>query len=78
MQFEPSNCPECNEEPAGTLEDLTACAEFEKQPDGSYEYSGYTEVYWDSQMTRTVHSKQEGSKVVLLCDNGHDWEARQL
>ena len=75
MRFDPPKCPECGEDPLGTLEDLTGRAEFSRQEDdGAYEYSGSTEVFWDGQMTRT----DEEGKVALLCENGHDWFATRM
>lgn len=71
MRFEPEKCEECGGEPIGTLETLPGLAELEKQPDGSYEYGGYTRVYWDGQTT----DMPEPNVVILCCDNGHEWNA---
>ena len=78
MTFDPPTCPECGEPPRGTLETVQACAEFEKDdddatPEGGYEFSGHTEVFWDSQVT-----VERNGKVVLVCPDGDEWEATKL
>lgn len=75
MRFDPPTCPECGEEPQGTLETLPGCATFRRLKDGTCEYGGSTEVFWDGQMTNL---DKEG-RVELLCkgDGAHDWFARK-
>ncbi len=56
----------------GTLETLRGVAEFVATPDGSIEYTGYTNLWWDEQ--RTV--VDEGGYARLVCPEGHDWDSR--
>ncbi len=72
MKFEPLFCPECGEMARGTLETLTGVANFAPAADGSLEYTGYTDLWWDEQ--RTV--VDEGGYARLVCPSGHDWAAR--
>lgn len=79
MTFDPPQCPECGADPQGTSETIPGCAQFEKQEDGSYEYSGYTEPFWDGQMTDTDDVFEDG-RVKLICkgDGAHDWFATKI
>ncbi len=72
MRFEPFFCPECGEMARGTLETITGVAEFVVAADGSIEYTGYTNIWWDEQRTVT----DAGGYVRLVCPNGHDWAAQ--
>ncbi len=72
MRFAPLPCPECGAMARGTLETIPGLAEFAPAADGSIEYTGYTNVWWDEQ--RTV--VDEGGYVRLACPNGHDWAAQ--
>ncbi|MGH9388550.1 MAG: hypothetical protein ACRD1Z_02975 [Vicinamibacteria bacterium] len=47
-------------------------AEFEKQKDGSFEFSGYTEIFYDTQETE----KDEKGRLKVECREAHNWFAR--
>lgn len=62
------------DEIVGTLEALTGMAvtlSFDK--DGTPEYEGYTEVFWDNQKT----VRRNGS-MVYLDESGNEWTLDQL
>jgi hypothetical protein len=83
MKFDKPNCPECGEVAAGTVDLIPARANFEEElsDDGSFEYSGQTDVYWDGQYSvgpDGVHSRYVDEPMTLECHAGHQWEARLL
>lgn len=57
--------------PRGTLERLSGVALLDVHEDGTADYAGDTEIFWDEQ--RSVRDEQ--GKVTLVCPNGHDWKA---
>lgn len=70
MKFAITNCPECNEPARGSVEALSGVAVFtDPAPDGSVDYEGDTQIWWDEQ--KTVRDRQ--GRVQLICHNGHDW-----
>lgn len=71
--YDKPNCPQCGKPARGTLERLEACAEFVRDESGRVDFSGYTEVFFDSALT-----VRRRGRVVLLCHCGHDWTAREL
>lgn len=72
MIIEKPNCPDCGLEAEGTLETIYGIACFSKIPEtNEYEYTGSTDVNWDSQ--RTV---DEPAGFVLVCRNGHQWASK--
>lgn len=71
MKYEPDKCPECGGEPVGTVESLLGLAGLMPDDQGGYEYSGYTDVWWDDQ--RTVVDDQ--GRVALQCEAHHQWDA---
>jgi hypothetical protein len=67
MLLEKDRCPECGEEPRGTVE-TGVVAEFEApDEEGGFEYSGDT----DLQDQATV--KNEKGESLVVCANGHEW-----
>jgi hypothetical protein len=69
MKIKTPKCPECREPPKGTLENVLGIAQLtDIGPDGSCEYSGYTDIIWDTQRTLG-----EGDKMMLVCREGHEW-----
>jgi hypothetical protein len=68
MRFKTPKCPECGELAKGTVDTIPGCALLTFAEDGSAEYFGETEVFWDGQTTMRV-----GDALVLHCDQGHDW-----
>jgi hypothetical protein len=78
MIFDKPNCPECGAKAKGTLETLQACADLDFADDGTAEYNGYTDVYWDSQ--KSVVSDDPSSPFfaptfTLICPEGHEWQS---
>jgi len=71
MKITPSKCPKCGEPVRGTVERLTGCAQLFENEDGTFEYDGTTDIWWDEQ--KTVYAKDGRARVI--CDNGHDWLA---
>lgn len=71
MRFNPIECPECGKTARGTLEHLSGVALLGVYEDGTADYEGDTEVFWDEQ--RSVQDEQ--GRVTLVCSNGHDWRA---
>lgn len=70
MKFATMNCPDCGEPARGTVETVSGAALLSNpQLDGSVEYSGETDIWWDEQ--RTVRDPM--GRVQLVCRNGHDW-----
>ncbi len=68
MQWEQPTCPECGERARGRLEVVQAEAMFNQAEDGSYEFAGESEIYWDDQ--KPIPG---GELQVLLCHEGHEW-----
>jgi len=71
MHFEPLNCPKCGKPARGILETLSGVAELHLNEDGTIEYSGATEVFWDEQKTVL----NDAGQVAMLCRDGHEWFA---
>lgn len=72
MKIEIPNCPKCNSQARGTVETLTACAEFDQEDAAAPIYSGYTEVFWEEQKT----NRDNDGRVELICHNHHSWFSR--
>lgn len=72
-EYKPHRCPHCNEVARGTVEILTGCAEMTFDDDGTGEYDGDTDIWWEEQETVTAKS----GRVKMVCRNGHDWWARK-
>jgi hypothetical protein len=71
VRFQPDKCPECAEEPAGTVEKVHGLATLTPDGQGGYDYSGHTEVWWNDQQSVT---DGEG-RVLLQCARQHEWYA---
>ncbi len=70
MKFAVMNCPECGEPARGSIETLSGVAVFtDPAPDGSVDYEGTTDLWWDEQ--KTIRDAQ--GRAQLICHNGHDW-----
>ena len=74
MKFEPFLCPTCGQSPRGTIETVNGVAEFVHHDDGTVEYSGYTEIWYDGQMT----DKDGEGKVTLICPDAHEWKSTMM
>lgn len=71
MKLNPCQCPECNGDPVGTVEYLSGVATLDKTPDGAFEYSGDTRIWYDEQKS----DRDEYGRVLLICENGHEWRS---
>ena len=69
MRFITPRCPECGELPWGTNDTVPCVALLDEQPDGSFEHSGETEVFWDDQ----TNEADVFNAVSLICREGHTW-----
>jgi len=73
MKFVKPRCPKCGELAVGTLEKLQGCAELDWQDEeGNAEYSGSTDIHWNSQET----VRPTSNTVILYCANKgcyEDW-----
>lgn len=75
MKYAPMICPVCAAPPRGKVETLMAVAEFETdETDGSVDYSGYTDVCWDTQ----APILDIYGRVTLICAAGHQWYAEDI
>lgn len=72
MRFQPWKCPACGEAAKGSLELIEGIAGLSFDDRGDAEYTGVTDVLWD---TQTAIDPEPGV-VTLVCSNGHDWKAR--
>jgi hypothetical protein len=77
MKLHKPICPECGEPANGTVERLSGRADFSPPgADGTTEYTGWTEIWWDEQ--RTAHQKDRAPEgpnnlPLVCCPNGHEW-----
>ena len=69
MKFQQPQCPECGQDPTGTVENIPGLAQLTRNEDGSFDYTGDTEMWWDEGETRT----DDQGRVLLLCPDNHDW-----
>lgn len=72
MLFKAPLCPTCGKTADGTLDVIYGIALAHRNEDGSFDYSGETEVDWDSQ--KCVESDNPNT-VTLQCSAGHRWES---
>jgi hypothetical protein len=73
MKFSIPKCPTCGELTCGTLEMIPGIALLDINDDGTAEYAGETEPWWDDQETW----KDSEGRVQLRCDNGHSWQSKK-
>jgi len=71
MKFATPRCPTCQQLAAGTLESISGRADLNVEEDGSADYSGHTEVFWDEQKT----VMDDDGRVTLACPDGHEWQS---
>ena len=75
MKFAMVNCPECGERARGSVETICGVAVFtDPGPDGSVQYEGDTDLWWDEQKT----IRDNRGRVQLTCPNGHDWFTEEV
>lgn len=67
-----SRCPECDGEPEGVIMRLYAVAQLGPSSHGTYWYSGYTAVDWDTQATLPL---DDGCSLRVICAGRHEWES---
>lgn len=66
MKLVTPNCPRCGRPAKGTLENILGIALINIEKDGTFEYSGETDVDWDCQET----ALDDHGNVMLVCDGG--------
>ena len=57
----------------GTLETITGCALISFNDDGSWDYDGETDVWWDEQRTLTKDGED-----LFVDEAGYSWKASEL
>ncbi len=77
MRLHQPVCPVCGELAIGTIERLSGRAEFASvAADGTAEYSGQTQVWWEEQKTALQNDSapESGENLPLvICPNAHEW-----
>ena len=71
MRFTPWKCPQCDQPAEGTRETVPGLALLVFDDNGRAEYEGETKIDWNIQTT----CRDESSKVILECPDGHQWSA---
>lgn len=67
MRFNPNTCPRCGSPFEGQLDVIPGVALMTQFEDGSYEWTGTTDVHWDGQMPERPDGNER--KVILVCSN---------
>jgi hypothetical protein len=73
-------CPECGDLALGSTDLVPGAAYIDFQPDGSFDWAGETEVFWDGQ----YNARPDGSPVPmgtirLQCPTWvHEWETELM
>ena len=70
MTITPDSCPQCGAQIKGTCDVIPGTARVFQNHDGTFEFSGETDVHWDGQQTKT-----EGGKARVICTEGHEFLA---
>jgi hypothetical protein len=84
VRYQTPKCPECGEILQGECDMTPGCAEVEELPDGTFDYTGNTEMFWDGQVNEhdlevTTLAFAKGETPVLdklvrvQCHNAHMW-----
>jgi hypothetical protein len=71
MKITPSVCPECGLDVYGTCDQVASTVLLDQQEDGTFEYSGESEMHWDTSTTET----NDNGQCRVCCENGHEWWA---
>lgn len=71
MKITPSVCPKCGETVKGTCDLVASTVLLDEDEDGSFDYSGESEMHWDTSTTETNDQDQWR----VCCENGHEWWA---
>jgi len=76
MKFSQINCPECGARARGIIEKVMGCAllNSEDNDDGTVDYSGQTDVWWQEQIP--IHDEE--GRVTLICPEAHEWQAKEI
>jgi hypothetical protein len=72
MTFDTPRCDICGELARGTLETVSAVALLFFDEHDWAEYSGETQIGWNSQVTQ----RDAEGRVALVCSNDHRWYSR--
>lgn len=81
MKFDKPNCPECGEIAIGTVDMVPARSRIFQTADGSFEYEGDTELFWETQYSVGQDGflpSKDGEPLMLECEEGHEWPALML
>lgn len=70
MRFDKPTCPECGEEAEAILDMVPGLARIGAHDDGTFEYSGETDIWWDDQVPWQHMGTGE---VQLRCQADHSW-----
>jgi len=73
MRIEKSTCPECGEQLRGTIEIVHGVALIGINADGTAEYEGDTDMWWDEQIPVAGEAT---NTFRVICHNSHEWETR--
>ncbi len=75
MRFSPDKCPNCHGEPHGTYEHVPGLCRIKRNDDGTFDYQGDTELWWDDQYTY----EDPNGDILLWCPNCCElWHAKKL
>lgn len=69
MKLLTPTCPECGATARGSVERVPGRADLDIAPDGTTQYEGWTEIWWDEQTTLT----DDQGRWNLIDDDGHEW-----
>jgi len=79
VRFVIEKCPECGENPSGIVQVIPCMASITRQGDGSFDFAGESDVWWDDQRTDIYEEmgQAEGEGTVSLgCKNSHRWDSK--
>lgn len=74
MKLVTPNCPHCKVPAVKSHETIPGAAGISIEPDGSFDFTGGTDVWWDDQTTN-VDAK---GRMTLECDCGRTWKSAVL
>lgn len=89
MKYGTPKCPECGQTLAGECDLIPGRAEVFEREDGTFEYTGNTEVFWDGQANETNEEAHVLTKykidardamgpvhdlVRVECSKAHQWD----
>lgn len=83
MRYRLPNCPTCGRDVDGEADYVPGRALVTRLTDGSYEYDGETDMFWDGQMNELeierLHgfTKSPATNVRVECRAAHTWETER-